>query len=87
MIIKDAHLPPLQWHLGRVENLHPENGSSLRTVTVRTSNGVHRRNVKHLAPLPAHKASKLVIFKDSYFNKHRLYKYISFVYGLCNTYI
>ena len=56
MVLKDDHLPPVQWHLGRIEKLHPEKDNSLRTVTVRTSNGVHSCNVKHLAPLPVDKA-------------------------------
>ncbi|XP_043263595.1 uncharacterized protein LOC122403875 [Colletes gigas] len=52
IILKDDHLPPLQWHLGRVEEVHPGADNIIRAVTVRTNQGTYRRNVKQLALLP-----------------------------------
>lgn len=52
VVLKEDHLPPLAWHLGRVEKTHPGADGIVRAVTVRTPNGVYKRNVKHLAPLP-----------------------------------
>ncbi|XP_076661056.1 uncharacterized protein LOC143364804 [Halictus rubicundus] len=50
--LKDDHLPPLCWHLGRVQQVHPGTDGIIRAVTVRTINGTYKRNVKRLAPLP-----------------------------------
>nr|XP_012145356.1 PREDICTED: uncharacterized protein LOC105663061 [Megachile rotundata] len=52
VVMKDDHLPPLQWHLGRVEKIHPGQDNIIRAVTVRTSHGSYRRNVQKLAQLP-----------------------------------
>lgn len=52
VVLKDDNLPPLCWHLGRVEQVHPGADGIIRAVTVRTNNGVYKRNVKKLAPLP-----------------------------------
>ncbi|XP_076384045.1 uncharacterized protein LOC143261513 [Megalopta genalis] len=52
VVLKDDNLPPLQWHLGRIEKIHPGEDNVIRAVSVRTSTGVYRRNVKQLAPLP-----------------------------------
>ena len=61
VVMMDDQLPPLQWHLGRIEKVHPGKDDIIRTVTVRTSRGVYSRNVKQLAPLPVHnEAGQLV---------------------------
>ncbi|XP_076660338.1 uncharacterized protein LOC143363666 [Halictus rubicundus] len=52
VILKDDRLPPLQWNLGRVLKIHPGTDDIIRAVTVQTSNGIYKRNVKQLAPLP-----------------------------------
>ncbi|CAK9798625.1 hypothetical protein ANTPLA_LOCUS1703 [Anthophora plagiata] len=57
VVLKENNLPPLSWHLGRVEKIHPGADGIIRAVTVRTVNGVYRRNVKQLAPLPILDAS------------------------------
>ncbi|XP_046142183.1 uncharacterized protein LOC123987906 [Osmia bicornis bicornis] len=36
VILKDDHLPPLQWHIGRIERVHPGPDDIVRAVTVRT---------------------------------------------------
>ncbi|XP_076660443.1 uncharacterized protein LOC143363795 [Halictus rubicundus] len=52
VLLKYDHLPPLCWHLGRVQQVHPGTDGIIRAVTVRTINGTYKRNVKRLAPLP-----------------------------------
>ncbi|CAK9801128.1 hypothetical protein ANTQUA_LOCUS2707 [Anthophora quadrimaculata] len=52
VVLKEDNLPPLTWHLGRVEATHPGADGVIRAVTVRTSHGTYRRNVRQLAPLP-----------------------------------
>ncbi|XP_076660309.1 uncharacterized protein LOC143363630 [Halictus rubicundus] len=51
VVLKDNHLPPSHWNLGRVEEIHPGPDDVIRAVTIRTINGVYKRNVKQLAPL------------------------------------
>ncbi|XP_076223949.1 uncharacterized protein LOC143174539 [Nomia melanderi] len=52
VVLKNDHLPPLQWDLGRIEAVHPGSDGVIRAVTVRTANGTFKRNVKQLALLP-----------------------------------
>ncbi|XP_076230289.1 uncharacterized protein LOC143176598 [Nomia melanderi] len=52
VVMKEDNLPPLAWHLGRVVATHPGADGVIRAVTVRTSHGTYRRNVRQLAPLP-----------------------------------
>ncbi|XP_076233347.1 uncharacterized protein LOC143178507 [Calliopsis andreniformis] len=52
VVLKEDNLPPLCWHLGRIQQVHPGTDGITRAVTVRTANGVYKRNVKQLAPLP-----------------------------------
>ncbi|XP_076246269.1 uncharacterized protein LOC143186476 [Calliopsis andreniformis] len=58
VILKDDHLPPLQWHLGRVDKVHPGPDNVIRAVTVRTNQGIYQRNVKQLAPLLVNDATQ-----------------------------
>ncbi|XP_076660298.1 uncharacterized protein LOC143363618 [Halictus rubicundus] len=51
-ILKDDHLPPSHWSLGRIVEVHPGQDDIIRAVTVKTVNGLCKRNVKKLAPLP-----------------------------------
>ena len=52
VVLKEDHLPPLQWRLGRIEMVHPGKDKVIRAVTVRTATGTYKRNVKQMAPLP-----------------------------------
>ncbi|XP_076384154.1 uncharacterized protein LOC143262078 [Megalopta genalis] len=52
VVLRDDNLPPLQWTLGRVVEIHPGKDDVIRAVTVRTANGAYKRNIRHLAPLP-----------------------------------
>ena len=52
VIIKDDHLPPMQWRLGRIVSLHPGGDGRTRIVSVKTTDGVIRRSVTRLCVLP-----------------------------------
>ena len=55
VIIHDEHLPPTKWHLGRVVDVHPGDDGTVRVVTVRTAQGLVKRPVVKLSPLPMEK--------------------------------
>jgi len=52
VLIKDDNVPPLQWKLGRVVQVHPGADNLVRAVTVKTTDGEYRRAISKLAPLP-----------------------------------
>ena len=52
VILKDKDLPSMQWHLGRVEELHPGEDNVIRAATIRTSSGLHKRATTNFAILP-----------------------------------
>lgn len=52
VLIKDDNIPSLKWPLGRILELHPGSDDVVRTVTLKTSNGILKRSVNKLAPLP-----------------------------------
>lgn len=52
VLIKEEHLPPLKWRLGRVIELHPGKDSIVRVVTIRTSSGTLKRSITKLCKLP-----------------------------------
>ncbi|KAJ8952376.1 hypothetical protein NQ318_014467 [Aromia moschata] len=43
VLLKDEHLPPLKWSLGRVVDTHPGMDGIIRVVSVKTSKGVLKR--------------------------------------------
>ena len=51
--IKDDNLPPRHWCLGRITEVHPGEDNIIRVATVKTSNGIYRRSVRQLCPLPS----------------------------------
>lgn len=53
VIIKDERFPPNQWPLGRVIELHPGKDGLIRVVTLKTQNGVIKRPIVKLCPLPS----------------------------------
>jgi hypothetical protein len=53
VLIKNDQVPPLQWSLGRVEQVHPGPDGLVRVATVKTTNGSIRRPVVKLCPLPS----------------------------------
>jgi hypothetical protein len=53
VLIKNDQVPPLQWNLGRVEDIHPGPDGVIRVATVKTNGGSFRRPVVKLCPLPS----------------------------------
>lgn len=52
VMIVDDNLPPLQWSLGRVLQLHPGSDGVLRVITLKTINGEIKRAVHRVCILP-----------------------------------
>ncbi len=52
VIIKHETKPPLHWALGRVVELHPGPDGHVRVVTLRTQQGLFKRPIVKLCPLP-----------------------------------
>ncbi|XP_049886864.1 uncharacterized protein LOC126381435 [Pectinophora gossypiella] len=51
VVIKDDHLPPLKWKLGRVMAVHAGSDGVVRVADIRTSSGVIRRALNRICPL------------------------------------
>ena len=52
VVLKEDNNPPTYWKLGRIIKLHPGEDQVPRDVTVRTSTGIYKRNVRTLCSLP-----------------------------------
>ncbi|GJQ70138.1 hypothetical protein Trydic_g22605 [Trypoxylus dichotomus] len=52
VVIKDDHLPPSRWKLGRITEVQPGKDNVVRVVTIRISNGQMKRSVTRVCPLP-----------------------------------
>lgn len=52
VLIADDNLPPLQWSLARIVELHPGEDSHVRVITLKTQNSIIKRAVKYLCLLP-----------------------------------
>lgn len=52
VLVKDERLPPLKWIMGRVIETHPGSDGLIRVCSVKTQNGIFKRPVVKLAPLP-----------------------------------
>ncbi|XP_063236126.1 uncharacterized protein LOC134538623 [Bacillus rossius redtenbacheri] len=52
VLLKDERSPPLQWRLGRIQDLHPGKDGVTRVATVCTTTGSLKRQVVKLCPLP-----------------------------------
>jgi len=52
VLIKDETKPPLHWLLGRIEETHPGADGYVRVATVRTQQGLIKRPISKLCPLP-----------------------------------
>lgn len=52
MVLQEDNLPPLQWTLGRVQELHPGSDGITRVVTVQTKSGTLKRAIHKLCVLP-----------------------------------
>nr|XP_013190109.1 unnamed protein product [Amyelois transitella] len=52
VVVKEDHLPPLKWRLGRVIAVHPGSDRIVRVADITTSVGVIRRAFNRICPLP-----------------------------------
>nr|XP_036678469.1 uncharacterized protein LOC118879675 isoform X1 [Drosophila suzukii] len=52
VVIKEDNLPPQKWLLGRVTEVTHGSDGKVRVALVKTKQGVYKRSVHHLAPLP-----------------------------------
>lgn len=52
VLIKDDHLPPLKWRLGRILRIFPGRDGVARVADIHTSNGTIRRAFSKICPLP-----------------------------------
>ncbi|XP_062541559.1 uncharacterized protein LOC134209578 [Armigeres subalbatus] len=55
VVIVEPNLPPKQWKMGRIQELHPGADGITRVVTLRTSTGFMKRPVAKLCELPLQK--------------------------------
>ena len=52
VMVQDETSLPLSWVLGKVETIHPGNDGIVRTVTVKTKNGIYKRPITKISYLP-----------------------------------
>lgn len=52
VMVKDNNALPLQWKLGLVKCLRPDNEGISRVATIKTLQGEYRRTIRYLYPLP-----------------------------------
>ncbi|XP_062541040.1 uncharacterized protein LOC134209076 [Armigeres subalbatus] len=52
VVLREDNMPPLQWPLARITEIHPGDDGVVRVVTVRTAKGTYRRAVNRICPLP-----------------------------------
>lgn len=52
VLLRDDNHPPLQWRIGRVTEVQPGHDGVIRVATVRTRDGLFKRAVRQLCPLP-----------------------------------
>nr|XP_033320861.1 uncharacterized protein LOC117217400 [Megalopta genalis] len=52
VLVKEDNLPPMNWALGRILELHPGKDGITRVVVLRTVNGIYKRPVTKICLLP-----------------------------------
>ncbi|XP_050507556.1 uncharacterized protein LOC126885173 [Diabrotica virgifera virgifera] len=52
VVIRQNNIPPLQWPLGRIIEVHPGSDGIVRVATVKTNSGIYKRSIVKLCPLP-----------------------------------
>lgn len=52
VLLQDDNLAPLYWSMGRVIALHPGPDNLVRVVSIQTRNGIVKRSVQKICPLP-----------------------------------
>ncbi|XP_062704418.1 uncharacterized protein LOC134286764 [Aedes albopictus] len=53
VVLREDNMPPLQWPLARIIEVHPGADGTVRVVTIRTSKGTYKRPVNRICPLPS----------------------------------
>ncbi|XP_055522661.1 uncharacterized protein LOC129716847 [Wyeomyia smithii] len=51
-VLREDNMPPLCWPLARITDVHPGSDGVIRVVTVKTANGIYKRPVCRVCPLP-----------------------------------
>lgn len=52
LVLIHEESPPLVWKIGRIMELFPGPDGLPRVASVRTNQGIYKRSIRHLAPLP-----------------------------------
>lgn len=52
VLVKEDNIPPLQWILSRIKEVHKGKDNIVQVATVKTSIGLFKRTVKRLYTLP-----------------------------------
>ncbi|XP_062713249.1 uncharacterized protein LOC134290197 [Aedes albopictus] len=52
VVVREDNIPPLDWPLARITEVHPGADGVIRVVTIRTTRGTYRRPVNRICPLP-----------------------------------
>lgn len=60
VLVKDEQLPPFEWPLGRIIEVHPGPDQAVRVVTVKTARGIVKRSFSKICPLPEDEELKFV---------------------------
>ena len=53
VLIKEDNMPPMQWPLGRIEEIHPGRDGITRVISIRVSRGIIKRPVAKVCILPS----------------------------------
>lgn len=54
VVLREDNLPPLQWPLAKIIEVHPGADGAVRVVTIETTKGTYKRPVNRICPLPTH---------------------------------
>ncbi|KAH8320335.1 hypothetical protein KR074_009866, partial [Drosophila pseudoananassae] len=52
LVIKDDRLPPNEWKMARIIDLHPGEDGLVRVASLKTVSGTYKRSLSKLCPLP-----------------------------------
>ena len=61
-MLREDNVPPMNWSLGRVTDVHAGSDGIVRVVTIRTEAGTYKRSVSKICPLPSEGQSIVPLF-------------------------